>query len=77
MGYTRKMLIYDLADTVDKYEDGFFLTYDAYDRLMAYKLKEECEYCKSINDSTPASPKRKYKYCPMCGRATAVGRRTK
>lgn len=27
-----------------------------------------CSYCESIEKSTPASPRRKYKYCPMCGR---------
>ena len=26
-----------------------------------------CSYCLGIYSSTPASPKRKYKYCPMCG----------
>ena len=28
-----------------------------------------CEYCKSIEESTLKSPRRKYKYCPICGRA--------
>lgn len=28
----------------------------------------DCEYCKSIDESTPKSPRRKYKYCPMCGK---------
>ncbi len=28
-----------------------------------------CEYCKSIEESTLKSPRRKYKYCPMCGGA--------
>ena len=28
-----------------------------------------CNYCKSIEKSTAKSPRRKYKYCPMCGRA--------
>ena len=28
-----------------------------------------CEYCKSIEESTLKSPRRKYKYCPMCGTA--------
>ena len=31
-------------------------------------LNGECGYCKSILESTPASPRRKYRYCPMCGR---------
>ncbi|SCG82715.1 hypothetical protein DW1_1142 [Proteiniborus sp. DW1] len=30
-------------------------------------IKECCKYCMSIYTSTPASPKRKYKFCPMCG----------
>lgn len=68
IGYTRRNLIYELADKLDEYDEGFFLTYAAYDRLMAHKLKEECEYCKGINSATPKSYRRKYKYCPMCGR---------
>jgi formamidopyrimidine-DNA glycosylase len=28
----------------------------------------DCEYCKSIDESTSKSPRRKYKYCPMCGK---------
>ena len=31
-------------------------------------LNEKCGYCRSILEATPASPMRKYKYCPMCGR---------
>ena len=27
-----------------------------------------CNYCESIEKSTTKSPRRKYKYCPMCGR---------
>lgn len=27
-----------------------------------------CEYCIDIYNTTPASPRRRYKYCPMCGR---------
>ena len=30
--------------------------------------KQYCDYCISIENSTPASPRHKYKYCPMCGR---------
>ena len=26
-----------------------------------------CDYCLNIRSSTPASPRRKYIYCPMCG----------
>lgn len=26
-----------------------------------------CNYCESIKSSTPASPKKKFVYCPMCG----------
>lgn len=30
--------------------------------------KTECSYCSvTLSDLTPASPRRKYKYCPMCG----------
>ena len=28
----------------------------------------ECEYCIDIYNTTTASPRRKYKYCPMCGK---------
>ena len=28
-----------------------------------------CNYCESIEKSTAKSPRRKYKYCPICGRA--------
>ena len=27
-----------------------------------------CTYCLSIYTATSASPRKKYKYCPMCGR---------
>lgn len=27
-----------------------------------------CYFCKSIETATPASPKKKYRFCPMCGR---------
>ncbi|WP_341877612.1 hypothetical protein [Defluviitalea saccharophila] len=30
--------------------------------------KQYCDYCISIEEATPKSPRRKYKYCPMCGR---------
>ena len=33
---------------------------------------EPCHYCNSIKISTPASPRHKYKYCPMCGRELEV-----
>lgn len=29
---------------------------------------EPCDYCKSIEKATPASPRHKYKHCPMCGK---------
>lgn len=29
--------------------------------------KKYCYYCLDIYNSTPASPRRNYKYCPMCG----------
>lgn len=28
---------------------------------------ENCEYCISIKNATKASPKKRYKYCPICG----------
>jgi len=27
-----------------------------------------CDYCKSIDEATKKSPRKKYKFCPMCGR---------
>ena len=33
----------------------------------AKRINGKCTYCQSIYNSTPASYKRKYKYCPMCG----------
>ena len=27
-----------------------------------------CHYCKKIDKATPMSPRKKYRYCPMCGR---------
>lgn len=32
------------------------------------RINGECLYCADIYRSTPKSPKRKYKYCPMCGK---------
>lgn len=32
------------------------------------RMNKPCDYCIGIYRSTPNSPKRKYKYCPMCGR---------
>lgn len=29
---------------------------------------EPCDYCKSIEEATSKSPRRKYRFCPMCGR---------
>lgn len=31
-------------------------------------MNNPCDYCIGIYRNTPSSPKRKYKYCPMCGR---------
>ena len=31
-----------------------------------FKIKP-CDYCNDIKTSTPASPRHKYEYCPMCG----------
>ena len=72
MGYTRKMLIDKLADISDLYDksvdDGFYLTKENYEKLLENKLKSRCEYCISIDNATKKSPRKKYKYCPMCGR---------
>ena len=27
-----------------------------------------CSYCEDIEKATSASPRRRYRYCPMCGR---------
>lgn len=29
---------------------------------------EPCDYCKSIEEATSKSPRKKYRFCPMCGR---------
>lgn len=29
---------------------------------------EPCKYCRSIDNATKSSPRKKYKFCPMCGR---------
>lgn len=35
--------------------------------LIDAALYCSCEYGKGIKESTPASPRHNYKYCPMCG----------
>ena len=47
---------------------GFYLTYEAYEKLTKARLGVECEYCKKIDEATPKSPRKKYNFCPMCGR---------
>lgn len=32
---------------------------------------EPCDYCKSIEEATSKSPRKKYRFCPMCGRLRA------
>ncbi|MBU5440278.1 hypothetical protein KQI42_19985 [Tissierella sp. MSJ-40] len=34
----------------------------------------ECSYCAKIYNSTPKSPRRKYKHCPMCGEKLNKGK---
>jgi len=36
------------------------------DKLDEYE--KPCKYCKTIDKATPSSPKKKYKFCPMCGK---------
>ena len=48
--------------------NGFYLTEDAYMKLMESRGTIKCDYCKGIDESTKKSPRRKYKFCPMCGR---------
>lgn len=50
-------------------EEGFYLTKDAYEMLLRDKLRlGPCDYCKSIEEATPASPRHDYNFCPKCGR---------
>lgn len=30
--------------------------------------RSSCSYCEGIERATKASPRKKYRYCPMCGR---------
>ncbi len=39
------------------------------DKVDLYE--KPCEYCGSIDNSTSNSPRRKYKFCPMCGKPRA------
>jgi len=50
--------------------NGFYLTKEAYEQALRIKLNlnDKCEYCKSIDSATKKSPRKKYKYCPMCGK---------
>ena len=51
-------------------DNGFYLTEKCYEKLLERKLdlQEKCQYCKNIEASTNKSPRKKYIYCPMCGR---------
>ena len=35
-----------------------------------------CEYCDSIEQATPKSPRKRYIYCPMCGEKLSRGKET-
>lgn len=37
----------------------------------------DCSYCLSIYESTSRSPKKKFKYCPMCSKELDVSRLTR
>ena len=44
------------------------LIYILSENFISKNINKKCDYCKSIEKATPASPRKKYKYCPMCGR---------
>ena len=31
-------------------------------------IKQPCDYCDNLKNLTPTSPRKNYKFCPMCGR---------
>lgn len=74
MGYTRKKLIEILANEWElqkvRVSQGFYLTKQEYVRLVGNKLNinDKCYYCKGIDEATKKSPRKKYMFCPMCGR---------
>jgi len=72
MGYTRKLLIEELAYISDLYdksvEDGFYLANENHERLLGKKPTLQCKYCIRINNATNNSPRKAYLYCPLCGR---------
>jgi len=45
--------------------EGFYLTYEAYERLTRARLGVKCDYCVSLDETENTS---QYKFCPMCGR---------
>ena len=47
---------------------GLWLTEEAYMKLTKARLGVKCDYCINIENATQASPRHKYKFCPMCGR---------
>ena len=58
--------------TIEFVDDGERRVVKADDpNLKLWIHHEPCEYCKSIEEATSKSPRKKYKFCPMCGRLRA------
>lgn len=57
--------LYAPVTKVDEEDVSFWFEWEEFE-------KEKCDYCNSIEISTPASPRRNYKYCPMCGRKREI-----
>jgi len=71
VGHTRKLLIECLAERVERFEQrGFWITEAEYLRVNRrnFNLTDACEYCININNATKNSPRKRYLFCPMCGR---------
>jgi hypothetical protein len=51
-----------------KEKEEFCLTKESYSRLLGVTKIDKCNYCIGIDNATPKSPRKKYKFCPMCGR---------
>ena len=55
--------------TIEFIDDGEKRVIKADDpNLKLWIYHEPCDYCKSIEEATSKSPRKKYKFCPMCGR---------
>lgn len=42
--------------------------------LREKSINGDCSYCLKIYESTSSSPRKKYKYCPMCSKELDVSR---